>query len=168
MPFSNFRLRFSRCSFWKFGKRAKTKIDSMYIGIELKVVGFSASAYFQLESEARISKNFLRTGTVGWNKFWSRISILMMKLRFWPTRVPSSTNVWVKKTKTNRSSVSLLRFVSFFWLRRYVALIGLLEMKYQLIGTSLLIFERANCNYDHCHILDFIKYLVSSVSFLDF
>ena len=48
-----------------FGKRAKTKIDSMYIGIELKVVGFSASAYFQLESEARISKNFPRTDTVG-------------------------------------------------------------------------------------------------------
>ena len=49
-----------------FGKRAKTKIDSMYIGIELKVVGFSASAaYFQLESEPRISKNFPRTDTVG-------------------------------------------------------------------------------------------------------
>ena len=68
----NFRLRFSRCSFWDFGKRAKTKIDSMYIGIELKVVGFSASAYFQLESEARISKNFPRTDTVGWNNFWRR------------------------------------------------------------------------------------------------
>ena len=31
------------------------------------------------------------------------------------------TNVWVKKTWTNHSSVSLLQFVQvFFWLRRYI------------------------------------------------